>query len=88
MKTYKLLPTDGRKSFGGKCKVVEYEECGETVATLYSYDRKVAEYNHDTNIMTVHGWYSVTTAKHINAFLNFFGFDTCTKQQLKNCTND
>ena len=51
---------------------------------LVSYETRVASYNHKTNEMSVYGWFSQTTAKHINAFLEFYGFEKCTKQQLLN----
>ena len=51
---------------------------------LISYETRVASYNHKTNEMSVYGWYSATTAKHINAFLEFYGFDKCTKKELEN----
>tara|TARA_R110002167_G_scaffold21266_1_gene77451 strand:- start:729 stop:992 length:264 start_codon:yes stop_codon:yes gene_type:complete len=72
-----------RKSFYGKALAIRE---GETTS-LKSYNTKVAEYNHKTNKMTVNGWYSATTARHINAFLVLFGFDTCNKKQLENYTN-
>ena len=34
--------------------------------------------------MRVWGWYSKTTAKRINDFLEFYGFDTCTKNEMEN----
>jgi len=37
--------------------------------------------------MSVCGWYSATTAKHINAFLEFYGFNSCTKKELKEYYN-
>jgi hypothetical protein len=83
MNTFELIPINGRKSFGGKCRVEE--EYG--ISYLYSYDTKVAHYNHETNKMTVNGWYSSVTATHINAFLAYYGFDTCTKKELENYNN-
>ena len=59
-------------------------ETAYNITRLVSYNTEVANYNHDTNIMTVNGWYSQTTAKHINAFLEYYGFDKCNKQQLLN----
>ena len=56
----------------------------EQISDLISYTTKVASYNHDTNKMNVYGWYSMTTARHINAFLEFYGFDKCTKKELIN----
>lgn len=49
---------------------------------LYSYNTKVAEYNKRTNKMQVLGWYSVTTGKHINEFLQLFGYPKQTKKEL------
>lgn len=57
------------------------------MSILYSYDTVVATYDHLSNKMTVNGWYSDTTATHINAFLDFYGFDTCTKKELENYNN-
>jgi hypothetical protein len=37
--------------------------------------------------MVVNGYYSVTTGTHINTFLDFYGFDTCTKKELENYNN-
>jgi hypothetical protein len=51
---------------------------------LISYTTRVASYNHKTNEMSVYGYFSQTTAKHINAFLEYYGFDTCNKKQLEN----
>ncbi|MEX0597376.1 MAG: hypothetical protein WD512_12855 [Candidatus Paceibacterota bacterium] len=79
MKTFELSPINGRKSFGGKCKVIEKDG----VSKLQSYDTVVAEYNHKENKMIVNGWYSKTTSSHINSFLDYYGFDTCTKKELE-----
>lgn len=83
MKMFELTPIDGRKSFGGKCKVLE---ANTGISKLMSYDTEVATYNHKENKMTVHGYYSATTARHINAFLDYYGFDTCSKKELENYT--
>jgi hypothetical protein len=80
MKIFDLHPTNGRKSFYGKCKVME----DNGVSKLLSYDTVVAEYNHSENKMKVHGYYSPTTARHINAFLSYYGFGTCSKKELEN----
>ncbi len=79
MKTY-LEPVDGRKSFYNKCHI---EKDGNT-SYLQSYHTIVVYYDHETNKMTVKDWYSATTARHINSFLKYFGFDTCTKKELEN----
>jgi len=85
MKTFDLKPIGNEKSFYGKAVVVEHiNSLAQVKSTLKSYNTTVAEYNHDTNEMKVFGYYSATTARHINAFLDFYGFDTCTKQELNN----
>jgi len=83
MQIFELTPTNGRQSFGGKCRV---EQDGD-ISYLYSYDTKVAHYYHTENKMVVNGYYSATTATHINAFLAYYGFDTCTKKELENYNN-
>jgi hypothetical protein len=80
MKVFDLSPIDGRKSFYGKAVVIKQDG----ISKLKSYDTVVAEYNHATNEMDVKGWFSATTARHINAFLSFYGFDTCTKKEMQN----
>ena len=57
---------------------------GDHYSDLISYGKRVASYNHITKEMSVYGWVSSTTAKHINDFLEFYGFDKCTKQQMLN----
>jgi hypothetical protein len=82
-KTFYLQPTNGRGSFGNKCHVNEYvNNEGDHYSDLVSYGTRVASYNHSTNEMSVYGWYSATTATHINAFLDFYGFEQCTKGEL------
>lgn len=83
MKTFDLNPIDGRKSFYNKCRV---EQVGN-ISNLRSYNTIVASYNRDTNKMIVRGYYSMTTARHINSFLDFYGFDTCSKKELENYNN-
>ena len=80
---HELMPINNRKSFYGKAKVVT--ENG--ISDLISYSTKVASYNHITNKMSVFGWYSNTTASHINSFLQYFGFKKCTKKELENYNN-
>jgi len=85
MKTFYLQPINGKKSFWNKCHVNEYtNQDGDHYSDLISYGTRVASYNHKTNEMSVYGYFSATTATHINAFIAFYGFDTCTKQQLEN----
>lgn len=83
MKIFELTPINGRKSFNGKCRVEE--EHG--ISYLYSFNTKVAHFEHANNKMVVNGYYSATTATHINAFLDYYGFETCTKEELLNYNN-
>ena len=61
-----------------------YEINGEIWSDLISYTIRVASYNHTSNEMSVYGWFSSTTAKHINDFLEYYGFERCNKKQLEN----
>lgn len=83
MKTFSLNPTNGRKSYGNKATVIE----NDNISVLMSYNTEVATYNHLTNKMQINGYFSPTTAQHQNAFLDFYGFDTCTKKELENYNN-
>ena len=67
------------QNFYGKAKV----ETVNNITTLTSYETEVASYNHETNVIDVKGYYSQTTAKHINAFLEYYGFDRCDKKELE-----
>lgn len=60
------------------------DENGHMISDLISYTTHVARYNHQTNKMEVFGWYSATTAKHVNSFLEYYGFNKCNKKQLQN----
>lgn len=83
METFYLIPS-GQKSFYGKCHV----RVEKGVSTLVSYETEVATYDHKTKKMEVHGWYSATTARHINAFLKYYGFPTATKKEMENWGKD
>ena len=80
MKTYEKKPINKQKTFNRKAIVQE----NNGVSYLISYDTVVAEFDHHNNKMQVYGWFSSTTARHINAFLDFYGFNTCTKKELEN----
>ena len=70
MKVFELTPTNGRKSFNGKCRVIEQE--GK--AQLLSYDTIVGEINLETREYTqLWGGKSQTTSSHIKAFKEFYG---------------
>lgn len=78
-----LQPTQGQKSFYNKAKIETFND----TTYLISYSTQVAFYNHKTNKMTVKGYYSQTTAKHINSFLELYGFKRCSKKELENYNN-
>lgn len=87
MKTFYLNPTNGRKSFGHKCHVNQYTtDDGTTYSDLISYGKRVAHYNHNENFVSVYGWFSLTTGTHINAFLDFYGYEPMTKQEMEKGT--
>ena len=71
MKKFELTPQDGKKSFYGKCYVIED---GNT-ATLYSYGVKICDYNTITHELekTKEFNYSQTTKRHQKAFFNYYG---------------
>lgn len=66
-----LSPVDGRKSFYGKCYVLE-DEYGKM---LYSYDTLVARYIEGYGIRRSWSGWSATTQRHINSFLAYCGID-------------
>lgn len=83
MKKFELTPTNGRKSFNGKCRV---EQSGG-ISTLLSYNTKVAQYNHSENVISLSNnpkHFSNTTCTHINAFIELYGFDKMTKKEMLN----
>jgi len=82
MRTFNLISVDSRKALSNQ-HVNEYECQGEIFSDLISYTTRVASYNHTTAQMSVYSCQSKTTARHINAFLVFYGFDTCTMKELQ-----
>ena len=84
---YDLEPQyDSRKSFYGKAKVYK-DDKGHLL--LMSYSTIVAEITDGIATedgratVKVNGWYSVTTARHINEFLYQYGFKTMTKKEME-----
>ena len=77
---FELVPTNGRKSFGNKAKVIVQDN----VSTLISYNTEVASYNHLEGKIYLNGYFSPTTMQHQNAFLEFYGFDKLNKQEIEN----
>lgn len=68
---------DSRKDFYGKATVIE--DCG--VKQLKSNNTIVAEIRE--GIAKVYGYYSQTTARHINEFLLQNGFSKMTKKEME-----
>lgn len=68
MKIYELLPTNGRKSFYGKAKVIENN--GENF--LQSYNTIVCKVDKNGKFVKMWDGYSATTMAHINSFIDLF----------------
>lgn len=84
---YDLEPQhDRRKSFYGKAKVYK-DDKGHLL--LMSYSTIVAEITDGIatedgrSTVKVNGWYSATTARHINDFLYQHGFKTMSKKEME-----
>lgn len=78
MNVYYLEPKFGNnKSFYKKAVVIDD---GETIM-LRSYQTIVAEIVDGK--VKVYGWYSQTTARHINEFLQQYGFDRMSKKEME-----
>lgn len=72
MKIYDLpvMGYDRAKSFYGKAKVIEKDN-GEKV--LQSYNTEVCKISSNGEFVRMWEGYSVTTMRHVNSFLSFFG---------------
>lgn len=70
MRKYELIPTDGCKSFYGKAVVI-VKDNGEKV--LLSYNTEVCKITSGGEFVRMWSGYSVTTMRHVNAFLSLFG---------------
>ena len=68
---FELRPTNGRKSFYGKAKVIERSN-GDI--ELISYDTIVARIRNGKFERLWNG-YSATTMNHINSFVDTYGID-------------
>ena len=84
---YDLEPKyDRRKSFYGKAKVYS-DDAGHLL--LMSYSTIVAEITDEIATedgkprVKVNGYYSQTTARHINDFLYQHGFKTMSKKEME-----
>lgn len=84
---YELKPKyDSAKSFYKKANIYRNDE-GSLFLMSYStivaeiQDKIITEDNNAKAI--VHGWYSVTTARHINEFLQQHGFSKMNKKEME-----
>jgi ArsR family metal-binding transcriptional regulator len=68
---------DRRASFYGKAEVIEYNN----ILYLKSYDTIVAKIENGKAV--VNGWYSQTTARHINEFLKQNNFEAMSKKEME-----
>lgn len=82
-----LVPQyDSRKSFYGKARI--YRNSKGSIL-LMSYETIVAEITDEiatedkTQKVKVNGWYSNTTARHINEFLQQYGYPKMTKKEME-----
>ena len=78
MKILDLKPLNGQESFGGKAQVI----INGNIIQLRSYETIVAEYNTQEEIINVFDWFSMTTTKHINSFLELYGFRNVSKKDI------
>ena len=61
-----------QKSFYHKSSIIP-SITDKDIVMLKSYNTIVAEYNFKTKKLQINGWYSVTTQRHINAFIEYLG---------------
>lgn len=79
MKFYYLMPKySTQKDFNYKAVVIDNEN---GTLQLKSYKTIVAEIDKDG--LHIYGWYSATTARHINEFLKQNGFEALTKSEME-----
>ena len=67
---FEIFPVDGRKSFYGKCRVIETEQ----VLYLRSYDILVCYWDKKRKVFNkLWDGYSLTTMRHVNSFMRYLG---------------
>ena len=72
MKTFDLPCLDCRKSFYGKAHVIEHDD---GTRELQSYNTIVCRLTPDNHFIKLWDGYSATTTRHVNSFLDFYGFN-------------
>lgn len=60
---------DKALSFYGKAILIETDDC----IKLQSYDTIVCVYYKNSHLVSIRGWFSMTTGRHIKSFLEFLG---------------
>lgn len=81
MNHYNLEPMySTQKSFYGKAIVTEFSNGGKD---LTSYNTRVCSLDENNNIVEI-GYYSQTTQKHINEFLQQNGHNRMMKKDIEN----
>ena len=79
--TYKLESIySTQKSFYGKA-IVDVLDNGHKILTSYNTD--VCELDESNNIIEI-GYYSQTTARHVNEFIMQHGHNKMTKKEIEN----
>lgn len=76
---------DSRPSFYGKAQVI----AGNGVTELQSYNTRVARLENGelTILPGAQEWWSATTGRHINSFVQQHGGDKMTKEQIIEASN-
>ena len=66
-----LVPSasESALSFYGKAILIETGDC----IKLQSYDTIVCVYYKNSHLVSIRGWFSMTTGRHIKSFLEFLG---------------
>lgn len=81
--TIYLTPSHGQKSFYNKAIVISKNN----VLTLKSYNTIIATIDKTNNKLSIFGYFSKTTALHLNSFLIQNGFKSLSKKEIENYKN-
>ncbi len=60
---------DKALSFYGKAIIIETQD----IIKLQSYDTIVCVYYKNSHLVSIRGWFSMTTGRHIKSFLEYLG---------------
>lgn len=83
MKTFELIPTNGRKSFYGKAIVKETDN----FIVLESYGTEVAGYNKEDRVLEItnnEDHLTATTLNHIRSFQEYLDYKPQSKREILN----